>query len=246
MSGKQFSLCGKKGSLILIAVILVSASVMAIAINVRVASMNSYSPNQAIQYGRNGIRSFNNLFSNFSRMTVFLNSTTAEGSKDSLNATFVVLGTATLYGESAYKINVTGDESTNGETMNESLVAWISTSSGQVIQTYDNENGYLEGSNAEKEDNTLSMFTTMPWLSMLNSSTVAEVSGSEQATSLRLVNMDVITYHSLPSFTMYQNWVVSVGTLRPSGLQLVVFSSFVTPSTGDKCEFQIVSMTPAA
>ncbi|MDH2901760.1 MAG: hypothetical protein PXY39_12400, partial [archaeon] len=146
--GRQ-SLCGKKGSLVLIAIILVSTSVMALAVNARISSLNGHSQNNAIQYGRNGIRSFNDLFGNFSRMSVVLNSTTPDGSKDSLNATFMVLGIATLDRESTYEVNITGDETTNGESMDESLVAWISTSSGQVVQTYDNENGYLEGSSAE-------------------------------------------------------------------------------------------------
>lgn len=244
MSWKRLSLCGRKGSLVLIAIILVSTSVVALAVNARVSSLNGHSQNNAIQYGRDGIRSFRSLFGNFSRMSVLLNSTTSAGSKDSLNATFVVLGIATLDRASTYEVNITGDETTNGQSMDESLVAWISTSSGQIIQTYDNEMGYLQGSSAEKEDNTLSMFTTMPWLSLLNSSTVAEVAGSEESMAVGQVNLNVITYHSLPSFTAFQNWLVSVGTFGSSGLQLVVFSSFVTPSTGDKCTFQIVSMTP--
>jgi cytoskeletal protein RodZ len=243
--GRLF-LCGKKGSLVLIAIILVVTSVMALAVNARISSLNGHSQNNAIEYGRNGIHAFNDLFGNFSRMSVVLNSTTPDGSKDSLNATFVVLGIATLDRESTYEVNITGDETTNGQTMDESLVAWISTSSGQVVQTYDNENGYLEGSSAENEDNTLSMFTTTPWLSMLNSSTVAEVPSSEQSMIVGQVNMNVISYHSLPSFTAFQNWVVSVGTLGSSRLQLVVFSSFISPSTGDESSFQIVSMTPAA
>jgi hypothetical protein len=246
MSWKQLSFRGKKGSFVLIMIILISTCTVALAVNARVKSMSGYSPNNAIQYAQNGIRSFNNLFANFSRMSVVLNSTTPDGSKDSLNATYVVLGILTLNGNSAYEVNITGEETTNGESMDESLVAWISTSSGQVIQTYDNENGYLEGSDAEHEDNTLSMFTTMPWLSMLNSSTVAEVPGPEQPMTVGQMNVDVITYHSLPSFAVFQNWVVGVGTLRSSGLQLVIFSSFVTPSTGDKCVFQIASMTPVA
>ena len=246
MSWKRVSLCGKKGSLVLIAIILVSTSVVALAVNARVSSLDGHSQNNAIQYGRDGIHTFNDLFGNFSRMSVVLNSTAPNGWKDSLNATFMVLGIATVDRESTYEVNITGDETTNGQSMDESLVAWISTSSGQVVQTYDSEDGYLAGSNAEREDNTLSMFTTMPWLSLLNSSTVAEVPSSEEAMTVGQVNMNVITYHSLPSFTLFQDWLVSVGTLGSSGLQLVVFSSSITPSTGDKSTFQIVSMTPTA
>ena len=151
-----------------------------LAINEKIISDTHAARQSVIQYGGNGIHTFNDLFGNFSRMSVVLNSTSPNGWKDSLNATFMVLGIATVDRESTYEVNITGDETTNGQSMDESLVAWISMSSGQVVQTHDEEDGTLQGAKAEQEDNVLSMFTTMPWLSLLNSSAVSVVSGSEQ------------------------------------------------------------------
>jgi hypothetical protein len=233
----------KNGSVWLIAIILTSGLLVGLAINEKIISDTHAARQSVIQYGGNGIYTFNDLFGNFSRMSVVLNSTTPDGSKDSLNATFIVLGIATLDRESTYEVNITGDETTNGQTMDESLVAWISTSSGQVVQTHDEEDGTLQGAKAEQEDNVLSMFTTMPWLSMINSSTVSVVSGSEQRMTIGQTTMDVTTYQALPSFSTYRDWTVEVGVVPSTGLQLVIFSSYLSAATAYKNTFQIVSIS---
>lgn len=62
--------------------------------------------------------------------------------------------------------------------------------------------------------------------------------------SLGQVNMEVVMYHCLPTFTAFQYWAIEVGTIVSSRVEFVVFYSFVSPS-GDGFAFQIVSMTAA-
>lgn len=254
LSGSQNNLFNhvlKKGSVWLIAIILTSGLLVGLAINEKIVSethssqsFNQTDPaqEQIIQYGRSGIRKLESLFANFSSMSVVLNSTTSDGFKDCLKASYMLLGMTYVDDVRAYEVNVTGVETTNGVSDNESLVAWIGTSSGQVIQTHDNEQGTLQGAKAEQEENVLSMFTTMPWLSMINSSTVMEVSGSQQPMTIGQVTMDVTTYQGLPSFSTYRDWTIQVGVMLSTEVQLVVFCSYLS-ATGYKNTFQILSIS---
>jgi hypothetical protein len=241
----------KNSSVWLIAIILTSGLLVGLAINEKVISeihstqsISQTNPSKegVIQYGRNGIRALDNLLANFSSMSVVFNSTTPGDSKDCIRASYMLLGITYVNKVQAYEVNITGAESTSGEKDNEFLLAWISTSNGQVIQTQD-EYGTLQGAKAEQEDNVLSMFTTMPWLSLINSSTVMEISGSEHPMTIGQVTMYVTTYKGLPSFTAYADWTIEVGMVPTTGMQLVVFCSYLSAANGYKNTFQIISIS---
>jgi hypothetical protein len=190
-----------------------------------------------------GIRGLNYLFGNFSSMTILFDWVSA-GSSTSQEISYVVLGTTVDSGQRVYEVNVTGTATGSGQSDTESLLAWVSCANGQIIQTYDSEEGYLAGARAEQENSTLFMFTTMSWLAMMNSTTVSQIVGSQQVLTIGQVSMDVTTFKALSSFTAFPNWTVNVGTIESSGIQLVTSYSFL--SSGSRASMQILSLTKAA
>lgn len=233
----------RKDSVAIIATVIVVSCVVAGLVAFRMVSSSAQTA-VGNQYAKNGIHEFNDMFGNFSQMTVAVNSTQQDGSQSSFVASYAVLGTTSVEGVRVYEVNVTGTDSGNGASDTESLLAWVSTSNGQMVKTYDDEDGYLYGARAEEENSTLFTFTTMSWLSMINSSTVSKAAGSEQAMTLGKVNMEVLRFEGLQSFTMLQNWKIDVGTIPSSGIQFVTYSSF--NFSGCQSTFEILSMTPAS
>jgi hypothetical protein len=106
-------------TLLIISVILISAVLLGYAINVKLQGSAHQNPTNAkesvVQYGQNGMHDLNNLFGNFSSMSLVYNSTTSDGSRDTMRASYNVLGVAILNGVRTFKVNVTGDETTNGQ-----------------------------------------------------------------------------------------------------------------------------------
>jgi hypothetical protein len=196
-----------------------------------------------IQYGDKGIKSFNYLLGNFSGMTVTENFTSPDGSNSGFVISYVLLGTTVVNHIKAYEVNISGTAMGNGEEDPESLLAWVSTSNGLVIQTYDSNDGYIQGIRAEGENATLSMFTTLPFLSMLNSSTVEPVQGSEHSMTLGQAFTQVTTYDGLASFSSLKDWIVQLGVVSSTGVQLVVYCAYFSPSSGYEFAFRIVSLT---
>jgi hypothetical protein len=193
-------------------------------------------------YQKDGIQGFNNLFGNFSSMTVRL--TSGQGPSTSTSQyTYTVLGITSVQGMSAYEVNITGTVSGSGSGDTESLDAWVCLADGQILKTFDSEDGYLYGTRAEAENNAFSTFTTMYWLSMINSSTVSRASAPARSATLGQVNLKVATFNGLSSFAMLQDWTVNVGIVQSSGVALVTYSSF--EFSGAPSTFQIISLTPA-
>jgi hypothetical protein len=233
-------------SLAIFLIILISALLIGFVLNKSVQGLAQHSvyskEDSVILYGNNGIKSFNYLLGNFSGMTITENFTSPDGSRSSYVISYALLGTTQINDIKAYEVNISGTAVSNGEADPESVLAWVSTSNGLVIQTYDSDDGYMQGIRAESENVTLSMFTTLPFLSMLNSSTVEPVQGSEQSMTLDQAITEVTTYNGLSSFSSLKNWIVEVGVIPSTGVQLVVYCAYVS-SSGYQFAFRIVSMT---
>jgi hypothetical protein len=243
MARTKLALRGKKEILALVAIVLVSAGMVTVTISGHVSAIAKHPEDTVDQYRSNEVKSLNDLFGNFSQMTVRINSTAQDGSGSIFQASYTVLGTETVLEEYSFRVNITGTDIGNGASDTESLIAWVGTSSGQILQTYDSEDGYLQGTKAEQENSTLFMFTTMSWLSMINSSTVSQTAGSQERLTLGGADLNVVTFHGLSSFKMLQNWTVKVGTIVSNGVNLVMYSSF--EFSGSESTFEIISMTPA-
>jgi hypothetical protein len=219
--------------LIILVVILLSSILVGYGINERaqgLAQHSVYGEDSVIQYGSNGIQTYNDLLGNFSGMSLVENFTTPEGTTSSFVISYSLLGTTLLNDISTYKVSISGTALSGGEKDPESVLAWISASTGQVLQTYDSDDGYLQGISAEGENATLSLFTTLPFLSMLNSSTVEPVLGSEQSMTLGQVSMEVTTYYGLQSFSTLKDWTVDVGVIPSTGLQFVTYCTYISSS----------------
>lgn len=190
------------------------------------------------------ITGFNFLFGNFSGMTLLENYTAPGGNRTSFIISYSLLGVTRLDNTRAYEVNISGITESDGEEDRESALAWVSTSSGQVIQTYDSDQGYLQGSRAEAENTTLAEFTTEPLLSMMNSSGEQQVHGLRQVVTLGQVTMYVTTYDSLDNTSNFDDLVTQVGVIPASGLQLVVYCSYISWS-GYKFAFRLISVEDA-
>jgi hypothetical protein len=233
-----------RSSLVIILIILISATLVGYGINEKVQALaqhSIYSNDHVIQYGNYGIRSFNDLFGNFSGMSLVENFTSPDGTTSSFVISYSVLGVTVINDIRTYEVNISGTAVSTGQSNEESVLAWISASSGKIVQTYDSDYGYLQGARAEAENSTLYSFTTIPFLSMLNSSTVEQVQGSEQSMTIGQITMDVTTYHGLQNYSTLQNWIASVGIIPETQIQLVVFCSYVS-SSGNQFAFRILSV----
>jgi hypothetical protein len=198
--------------------------------------------NTVVSYGSQGVTNYSDFFGNFSSMSVVTSFAHSDGSTTVNTYSYSVVGTPLLNGVRTYEVNLTGTTSNDGQSNTETIQIWISQSSGAVIQTHDEEMGTLTGANASNEGCVLSMITTSQVLSLLNSTTV-RIDTPAQQFGIGSVPMEVTIYRSLPSFSLFQNWQIDVGSIQSRGIQLVTYSSGVVPSTGDVATFRILSLT---
>jgi hypothetical protein len=239
-------LVGVIAAVVILSVIMVSSFIVFSVPRTAGAQPAKQTPVQTsvVTYGNEAVSNFSDFFGNFSSMTVATNFVHTDGSKTDNSYSYTVIGTPFLGGLRTYEVNLTGITSNDGQSSSESIVIWIGQSSGSVLQTDDNEMGYETGENASNEGYILSMITTSQVLSMLNSTTV-RLDTPTQEFGIGSVQMQVTMYRSLPSFSLFQNWEIDVGTIQSRGIQLVTYSSGVVPSTGDMACFRIVSLTMA-
>jgi hypothetical protein len=249
--GKKAGLIGVLSAVVIVSVIVLS-SLIALSVP-RTAGALSVRQQQApvqpvqntvVSYGNEAVTNFSDFFGNFSGMTVATSFAHTDGSKTENTYSYSVIGMPLLNGIRTYEVNLTGTTSNDGQSSTESILIWISQSTGVVLQTHDGEMGYLTGENASNEGYVLSMITTSQVLSLLNSTTV-RLDTPAQEFGIGSVQMEVTMYRSLPSFSLFQNWEVDVGTIQSRGIQLVTYSSGVVPSTGDVASFRIVSLMMA-
>jgi hypothetical protein len=236
-----------KGPLAIFVIIVISVLLVGYSVSQRAQVLSQHSFNlkedPQSQYGGDGIQGFNHLFGNFSGMTIVENFTAPDGTESSEVISYSVLNTTIINGMKTFLVNISGVARSYSEVDPEYCLAWISTSSGLVVQTYDGDDGYLQGQKAQQENATLSAFTTQPLLSMLNSSTVEPVQAPKQSITLGQVTMSVTIYLGLQSFNhSLKDWIVDIGTVPQNSFRFVVFCTFVS-SSGYQFTFHIISMS---
>jgi hypothetical protein len=199
--------------------------------------------NSPLYYAPNGIPSLKDLFGNVSTMTVELSFTHSDGSFSDEQYSHIVIGTPVLNNSvNTYEIKLTGTSSDGVLSTTESTLVWIDSSSGNVVQTYDDEMGYNTGSKAAVESGIFTFISTKEWLSMLSSANVKLVSSAPTSEMIGSVAMMVSSYSGLSSFAMFHNWKISAGSIASRDLQFVVSASYTVPSTNDSGNFAILSM----
>jgi hypothetical protein len=229
--------------MILCVILLIGSSAAFMGARALSVASHAAPDNSPLYYAPDGIPSLKDLFGNVSTMTVELSFTHSDGSFSEEQYSYTVIGTPVLNKSvNTYEIKLTGTSSDGVLSSTESTLVWIDSSSGNVVQTYDDEMGYNTGTKAAAEIGVLTFISTKEWLSMLSSANVKLVSSAPTSEMIGSVAMMVSSYSGLPSFAVFHNWKISVGSIPSRNLQFVISSSYTVPSTNDSGNFEILSM----
>lgn len=229
------------------------AIILALAVAVAVPNLASFAlshhaqenyvtpsaPQRVTIFAQNGPRTFGELFQKIKNMVVEYNFT-GDGS-ESKSCDIVSYSVASTYmtdGTLAYKVNLTETHGPDSDA--DRAIVWVSPNSNTILQV-SMGGTYWTGAAAQKESGVLSLITTDPWLSLLNSSTFA-VLKQNYAVNLGQTQVLATSYSGLPNFTEYQGVTIVVGTIpQAASMQIVLSSNYYVPGNG-YASFRVLSL----